>query len=67
MQPRLGGGVAAPGGPAPVGALESVVRAILRRGAIAEDADQGADDPAVGPSVEAAEVGLRTGLVLVER
>jgi hypothetical protein len=67
VQPRLDRCVRAPRAPAPVSAFEGVLRAILGRCAIGQQADQGAEDPAVRVPVEPLEVRLRSGLVRLRR
>ena len=67
VQPRLDRRVRAPRAPAPESAFESVLRAILGRCAIGQQADQGAEDPAVRVPVEPLEVRLRSGLVRLRR
>jgi hypothetical protein len=67
MQPRLDRRVRPPGSPALVSPLECVLSTILRGGAIAEEGDEGAEDPAVRVPVEPIEVCLGSRLVVLRR
>src|SRR5438270_9428723 len=64
VHPGLGRGVLSPGGPASVGALEGVMRAVLGCRAVAEHADERAQDAVVRGPVEALEIRVVTGPVL---
>jgi len=65
VHPRLGGRVLAPGRPVPKRLFEGVVRAVLGCGAIAQDTYQRAEDAVVRGPVEALEIRLVTGPVLL--
>ena len=64
VQPGFRGGVGTPRLPALVGALEGILRAVLGDRPVAQEGDQGAQDPPVRGPVEALEIRLRTGLVI---